>query len=114
MESEALQGGLLKFVEDTKILCTNVETLFNWLANGSPPCAAYRSFMSGCLIALGKQPDVRPVGVRETWRCIFDKILLNITGPKATMECQDDHLCAGLKAGMMLQSTGFKLFETKS
>ena len=36
-DSEALQGWLLKFGEDSKILRTSVETLIDWLANGSPP-----------------------------------------------------------------------------
>ena len=34
------------------------------------------------------------------WRSIFVKILLKVAGPEATMECQDDPLCAGLKAGI--------------
>ena len=38
------------------------------------------------LIALDKQPGVRPVGVGETWRLIFAKIVLKVTGPETTME----------------------------
>ena len=34
------------------------------------------------------------------WRRIFDKIVLKVMGPEAIMACQDDHLCAGLKAGI--------------
>ena len=56
--------------------------------------------MSGRLVALDKQPGVRPVGVGENWRCPFAKIVIKFTGPEATMVCQDDHLCAGLKAGI--------------
>ena len=47
------------------------------------------AIMSGRLIALYKQPDVRPVGVEETWRHLFDKILLKVTGQGVTMSCQD-------------------------
>ena len=54
--------------------------------------------MSVRMIVLEKQPGVRPLGVGETWRRIFSKIVLNITVPEATMTCQDDQLCAGLKA----------------
>ena len=61
---------------------------------------AYRVFMSGRLIALDKQPDVRLVGVGETWWRIFANILLKVTGTGATMEFQDDQLCYGLKAGI--------------
>ena len=35
-DSEALQGWLLKFGEDSKRLLTIVETFINWLANRSP------------------------------------------------------------------------------
>ena len=71
-----------------------------WLANGSSPWASYRTFMSCHLIALDKQPGVRPVGVGETWRRLFSKIVLKVTGPEATMSCQDDQLCDRLKAGI--------------
>ena len=54
--------------------------------------------MSGRMIVLYKQPDVIPVGVVETWRRIFDKIVLRFTGTEATMVCQDDQLRAILKA----------------
>ena len=54
--------------------------------------------MSGRLIALDKQPGVRPVGLREMWRCLFDQIVLKTTGTEATMACQDDQLCDVLKA----------------
>ena len=54
--SEALQGCLLKIGEDSTRLRTSIETFADWLANGSPPWAAYRAFMSGRLIALDKQP----------------------------------------------------------
>ena len=97
---EALQGWLLKCGEDSTRLRTSVVTFVDWLANGIPPWAAYRAFMSGQLIALDKQPHVRPVAVGETRRRLFAKIVLKVTGPEATMTCQDEHICAGLKAGI--------------
>ena len=60
----------------------------------------YHAFMSGRLIALEKQPGVHPVGVEETWRRLFDKIVLKVTGPEDTMVFKDYQLCAGLKAGI--------------
>ena len=54
--------------------------------------------MFGRLIALDKQPGVCLVGVGETWKRLFSNIVLKVTVPKAAMACQDDHLCAGLKA----------------
>ena len=54
--------------------------------------------MSGRLIALDKQPIVNLVGVGEKWQLPFAKILIKVTGMEATMACQNDQLCAGLKA----------------
>ena len=70
-ESEALQGWLLKFGEDSTRLCTRMENVLDWLSNGSPPWAAYCTFMSGLLIALYKQLGVRPFVVGETWQRLF-------------------------------------------
>ena len=39
-------------------------------------------------------------GVGETWIRLFDNIVLKVTGPEATMACQDDQLYDGLKAGI--------------
>ena len=61
---------------------------------------AYCAFMSGRLIALDKQPGVRPVGVGETWRRLISKIVLKVTGPEVTIVCQGEHLCARRKAGI--------------
>ena len=77
-----------------------MENFVDWLANGSPTWEVYCEFMSCWLIALEKQPGVHPVGVGEMWRHLFVKILLKVTGSEATMECQYDQLCAGLKAGI--------------
>ena len=62
-ESEALHGWFLKFGEDNNILCTSVENFVRWLANGSPPLAAYPEFISGWMIVLDKLPGIRPVDV---------------------------------------------------
>ena len=97
-DSEALQGWLSKFGEDCTRLRTSVENSVDWLANGSPPWAVCRALMSGHLIALNKQTDVRLVGVGETWRCLFSNIVLKATEPEATMVFQVDQICAGLKA----------------
>ena len=56
--------------------------------------------MSGRLIVLDKKPGVPPVGVGEIWRRLFAKIVLKVTGLEATMACQDEHMCAGIKVGI--------------
>ena len=72
--SEALQGWFLKFGEDITVLRTSMKPFVDWLANRSPPWAAYCVFMSVHLIALDKQPGVHPLGVEETVRRLFANI----------------------------------------
>ena len=64
-----------------------MENYVDWLANGSPPWAAYREFVSGRMIALDKHHGVRLVGVGKILRRIFAKIVLKDTGLEATMAC---------------------------
>ena len=112
--SEPVQGGILKFGQDSKRLHTSVETFVKWLANKSPPWMAYRSFMSVCLITFDKQPEVCPVRVWETWRRLFLRLWLR---PKdlnppwfvSMISCMLD-----LKKEWTYNSTGFMIFGTKS
>ena len=71
-----------------------------WLGNGRPPWAAYRALMSGRLIALDKQPGIRPVGVGETWCRIMVKCLLKVAGSEAKSACGTTQLAGGLEAGI--------------
>ena len=114
IDPEALHGRILKFGEDIKILRTRLKNFIDWLANKSPPWAAYREFMSGRLIALDKKPGVHPVGVRKNWRRLFSNIGPKVTGPEATTAFQDGQLCAWLKVVIYAHYTGFNLFGTKS
>ena len=54
--------------------------------------------MYGHLIFLDKQPSVFLVSVGETWRRIFAKCALTITGPESNSMCQDYQICDRLKA----------------
>ena len=64
--------------------------------------------MSIRLIALDKQTGVCLVRVGKTWRHIFAKILLKVTGYEATMECQYDQLRAILKTVICGVSHGYQ------
>ena len=55
--------------------------------------------MYGHLIDLDNQPGMQPVGIRKTWRHLFAKCVMKVTGPESTTVCQDDQLCDVLKAG---------------
>ena len=84
--SEALQGWLLNFGEDSKRL-----------HNGSLTWADYHAYISVRLIVLDKQPGVCPVGLGEMWRRLFTKCVLRVTGPEATSACNHDQIFDGLK-----------------
>eukprot|EP00957_Ditylum_brightwellii_P170001 12939332-Ditylum_brightwellii.AAC.1 len=63
-----------------------------WLANNSPPWAAYRALMACRLVALDKCPGTRPVGIGE--------IFCRLAGDQAKAVCSNLQLCAGLEAGI--------------
>ena len=71
-----------------------------WLANGFPPWESYRALMSGRLIALDKSPGVRPIGIGESWRRLFAKCLLSVTGEEVSAVCGVDNLSVGIPAGI--------------
>ena len=54
--------------------------------------------MSGRLIALDKQPGIRPVGVGETWRRLMAKCLLWVTGQEAKASCGTAQLVGVVEA----------------
>ena len=56
--------------------------------------------MSGRLIALDKQPGIRPVRVGETWCCLMAKCLLKFAGPEAKSACGTTQLTGVLEAGI--------------
>ena len=56
--------------------------------------------MSGRLIALDKQPGIRPVGVGETWRRLMAKCLMRVTGPRLKAACGTAQLAGGVEAGI--------------
>ena len=59
----------------------------DWMANSSPPWAAYRALMACRLVALDKRPGVRPVGIGETLRWALAKIVMRASGDQAKTVC---------------------------
>ena len=86
-DSVSLQHWLLRFGAASAELRLIVGDFIEWLGNGRPPWAAYWALMSGRLIALDKQPGIRPVRVEETWRRIMANCLLRVAGPEAKAAC---------------------------
>ena len=99
-DAVAIQGWLLRYGEASMELRKANAEFTSWLANESPPWAAYRALRSGRLVALDKGPGVRPVGIGETWMRYDSKCVLFVAGGEAKDECGVDQLCAGLEAGV--------------
>ena len=95
-----LRNWLLRFGKESEALREEMALWASWLANGQPPWAAYRALMAARLVALDKQPGVRPVGIGEVYRRLFAKVLLKVIGSQATAACGNYNLCAGLLAGI--------------
>jgi hypothetical protein len=95
-----LRNWLLRFGKESAALREEMASWTAWLANGHPPWAAYRALMAARLVALDKQPGVRPVGIGEIYRRLFAKCLLKAIGSQATAACGNYNLCAGLPAGI--------------
>ena len=94
-DSVSLQHWLLRFGAASAELRLIVGDFVEWLGNVRLPWAAYRALMSGRLIALDKQPGIRPVGVGETWNRMMVKCLLGGTGrrpmrPEARHNLRED------------------------
>lgn len=53
--------------------------------------------MSGRLMAINKCPGVRPIGIGESWKRLFTKANLEVTGEAAKEACGDLQLCAGIE-----------------
>ena len=86
-DSVSLQHWLLRFGAASAELRLIVGEFVEWLGNGWPLWAAYRALISGRLIALDKQPVIRPVGVGETWWRMMAKCLLRVAGPGSEADC---------------------------
>jgi len=65
-----------------------------------PPWLAYRTLMACRLVALNKQPGVRPVGIGESYQQLLAKCILAATGCQATAACDNLNLCTGLPASI--------------
>ena len=86
-DSVYLQHWLLGFGAESAELMLIVGDFVEWLGNGRPPWDTYRDLMSGRLIALDKQPGIRPVRVGESWRRMMAKCLLRVAGSEAKAAC---------------------------
>ena len=100
VEAIELQNFLLFFGCASEELRVVVVRLADWMANSSPPWAAYCALMACHLVALDKRPGVRPVGIGETLHRALAKLVMRAAGEQAETACGNLQLCAGLEAGI--------------
>ena len=70
----------------------------HWIANSSPPWAAYRALMACRLVALDKRPEVRPVRIGETLCRGLATLVMRAARDQAKTACGNLQLCTGLEA----------------
>ena len=99
-DSLAWEDWLLNFKRQSQELREEVAKWVEWLSNRSPPWAAIRALMTNRLVALDKQPGVRPVGIGEVLRRLIAKCVLVECADDAKAACGSTNLCAGLEAGI--------------
>ena len=95
-----LRNWLLRFGCASEEFRVVVASLAKWMANSSPPWAAYRVLMECRLVALYKRPGVRPIVIWETLRRDLAKHIMRAAGGQAKTSCGNPQLCASLKAGI--------------
>ena len=100
IDAVSLRNWLLRFGKESEALRISLAKFAEWMANGAPPWAALRALMACRLVALDKNPGVRPLGIGEAWRRLFAKCILLIAGGQATASAGNLNLCAGLAAGI--------------
>jgi len=99
-DGPTLKEWLLRHKTVSQNLRLAVARLTTWLSNDIRPWAAIRALMSNRLIALDKNPGVRPIGIGQIWRRLMAKTVVHMAGHVATMACGTDQLCSGLKSGI--------------
>ena len=70
------------------------------MSNQILPWSKVRALVSGRLIALGKCPGVRPIGIGECLRRIVCKSVAEFTKTDLEETCSIDQLACGLEAGV--------------
>ena len=100
VDSALLKSCLLRYGKASSDLREELLEWTLWLSNTAPPWAAYRAMRQGRLVALDKNPGVRPVGIGECWIRAVSKLVLADCGKEGKAACGSIQLCAGLEAGI--------------
>lgn len=80
IDSTDLKNWLLRFGLQSEGLRNEMTKWTEWLSHGDHPFPAIRALMAGRLVALDKQPGVRPIGIGEVCRRLMAKTIVRLTG----------------------------------
>ena len=81
-------------------LCEALAGFTRLVATANIPADVLTPFLACRLIALDKNPGVRPIGVCEVLRRITAKAILQVVGPDVEAACGFLQKCSGLPAGI--------------
>ncbi len=100
LDSSLLSDLLLRYGTSSTTLRTEMAAWTEWLANDSPPWAAYRATMSTRAVAFNKFPGIRPISIGESYRRLWARLVISQTRDQAKAACNTTELCAGLEDGI--------------
>ena len=91
---------LLKYGSQSAKLRCAIADLIMMIANGVVDWRVIRALLASRLIALDKNPGVRPIGIGEVFRRLMGKVMVLCTGMDVQDVCGADQLCSGLRGGI--------------
>ncbi len=100
LDSSLLSDLLLRYGTSSTLFRDEMAQWTEWLANDSPPWAAYRATMATRAVAFNKFPGVRPLSIGESYRRLWARLIISQTRDQAKAACNTTELCAGLEAGI--------------
>ncbi len=100
LDSSLLSDLLLRYGTSSTLFRYEMAQWTEWLANDSPPWAAYRATMATRAVAFNKFPGVRPLSIGESYRRLWARLIISQTRDQAKAACNTTELCAGLEAGI--------------
>jgi hypothetical protein len=100
LDGNSLKNWLLRRGTRSARLRETMAQFAEILANGSPEYALYRAATITRLVALNKEPGVRPVGIGDIFMRLWSGCVHAATKPEATNQCAEVQLCCGLRSGI--------------
>ena len=90
---------LVSFHRDSRDLCAAIAAFARRLCTDYVEPSSIRAFVACRLVALNKNPGVRPIGICEVLRRIIGKVIMRVVGNDVLQVTGPLQLCAGQEAG---------------